>query len=300
MAGSRFKAENGILATGSSTNSIFEHVVSVTGNVYVTGDLLYVGANLYVSGNLVYTNTQISGDLVPTTPVGQNLGNNTSRFDGYFRNINVSGNLHPSANGLLLGNTGRRWDTYSTNIDAVGTLTLGSTANVAGALNVNGAVTIANVVAEGNTTITGFVNVTSSANVGGNLRVNGTSTLVGNTSITGNVVAKGIILDNAAIYSNSASVTTTAATIIDSYPKSQSFFGKVIVTVNAANSSLHSIEMNYLHDNTNVLVTKYGEVYNTNLGTFDIIINNANVEISFTATSANTYTVKTLRQIVLS
>lgn len=300
MARSRFKAEDGILVSGVGTNSIFEHTVSIGANLYVTADLLYVGANLYVTGNIVYTNTQIGSDLTPTTPVGQSLGNTNSRFDGYFRDINVSGNLHPTANGLLLGNTGRRWDAYTTNINATGTLTLTGNANLSNSITVAGFANVNNTLAAGNTTVTGFINVSTTANVGGNLTVGGVTNITGNVTSSGNVAARGVVMNNAIIVSNTATVTNTSVNVIDSFPKSLGYFGKLLVTVNAANASLHAIEITFLHDNTNVLVNKYGEVFNTNLGTFDAQINNANLDITFTATTANTYTVKTLRQTILS
>lgn len=300
MAGSRFKVENGILVAGAGTNSIFEHTVSVGANLYVTADLLYVGANLYVTGNMVYTNTQISSDLTPTTPAGQALGNSANRFDLYARNISVSGNLHPTANGGALGNTGRRWDAYTTNINATGTLTITGNTNLSNSITVAGFANINNTLATGNTTVTGFINVSTTANIGGNLSVGGVSSFTGNVASSGNVAARGVVMNNALITTNTATVVNTSVNVIDSFPKSLGYFGKLLVTVNAANVSMHCIEITFLHDNTNVLVNKYGEVFNTNLGTFDAQINNANLEILFTATTANTYTVKTLRQTILS
>ena len=300
MAGARFKVENGILAVGVDSNSMFEHDVGINANLYVQGDLLYVGNNLIVSGNLVYSNTSIQGDLVPTSETGAALGNTTNRFDGYFRIINISGNVTPTANGVLLGNTTRRWDTYSTNVNASGNLTIGGNTTLSGNVSVAGQATFNNVVSFGNTTLVGTMNVTSTANVGGNLNVSGAATVTGNVTSSANVIGKGFISDHAAIFSNTRLVSNTSQVIIDSFPKSLAYFGKLIVTVNAGNSQVHAVEMLFAHENTNVLLTKYGEVFNTKLGTFDASINNANVEIYFTASVANTYTVKTLRQLILA
>lgn len=301
MSGTRFKVENGLLVTGTNTNTIFEHIVGINANLYVYGDMVYVGNNLYITGNLVYTNTQVQGDLIPISETGANLGNNTYRFDGGFRLITVSGNVLPTSNGLFLGNTSRRWDAYTTNVSATGNITVG------GNTTITGQTSISNTLSSGNTTITGFVNASSSAAIGGNLSVTGVSTLSGNVGITGNITASGntrtkaVIFDNAALFSNTATVAnTTATTVIDSFPGSQGYFSKMFISVNAANTLLHSIEMMLIHDNTNVLVTKYAELFNTKLGSFDAVINGSNVDVTFTATAANTYVVKTLRQQILS
>lgn len=300
MAGSRFKVENGILAVGADSNSMFEHVVGINANLYVQGDLLYVGNNLVVVGNLIYSNTSIQGDLVPTTQTGAALGNTSNRFDGYFRFITVSANITPTANGVLLGNTSRRWDTYSTNVSASGNLTVGGNTTLTGNLTVNGSAAFNNVVATGNTTLLGFINVSSNANVGGNVRVGGVTTVTGNVVSAANVISKGFVTDHVATVSNSQTVTTTGPAIIDSFPRSSSYFGKLIVAVNAGNTLVHTVEMLLAHENTNVLLTKYAEIFNTRLGTFDASINNANVEIYFTPTVANTYTVKTVRHSILA
>lgn len=305
MAGSRFKVENGLLVKGTSTNSVFEHQVAVNANLTVTADLLYVGGNLYVTGNQIIAGQTIyATDILPSTATGLFIGNTTHRFDGLFRNLEASGNLHPQSNGLLFGNTTRRWDTYSSNVNASGSMTVGanalfqSTVNISGNLNVTGNTNGGNI-NSGNTTITGFINVSTTANVAGNLQIGGVSTLTGNVTSTGNVQSKGFILDNAAFFSNTKSVTTTSVTVIDSFPKAYSNFCKMFITVQSG-SLYHSIDMNSIHDGTNILVTKYGEIYNTKMGTFDANINGANVEITFQASGAGTYTVKSTRQQTLA
>lgn len=303
MSGTRFKVENGLLVTGTDSNTLFEHVVGISANLYVYGDMVYVGNNLFVTGNLVYTNTQVLGDLIPIAETGANLGNNTFRFDGGFRLVTVSGNVLPTSNGLFLGNTSRRWDAYTTNVSATGNITVG------GNTTITGQTSISNTLSMGNTTITGFVNVSSSATIGGNISVSGVSTLsgnvgiTGNANVTGNIVVAGnstteaVIFDNAALFTNTVIVAnTTSTTVIDSFPGSQGFFSKMFISVNAANTLLHSVEMMLIQDKTNVLVTKYAELFNTKLGSFDAVINGSNVDVTFTASAANTYVVKTLRQ----
>ena len=299
MANTRFKAENGILVTGA--NSIFMQQVQVNANLTVNSDLLYVGGNLYVQGDQIISGTTVyDTDIIPATPTGRIVGNTTNRFDVYARNINVSGNLHPNTSGLLLGNASARWDTYSSNV------------SVSGVISVTGNSTFTNVAA-GNTNITGFINVSTSANIGttltvggngaitGNLTVSGITTLTGNVSAGANVSAKALILDNAAIFSNTATVSNTTQNIVDSFPKADADFAKLILTVKpSSGAQRHAAEILLIHDGTNVLVTEYADLYNTSLGSFDASINNANVEIYFTSALANasvTQTVKVIRQV---
>lgn len=304
MADSRFKVENGLLVRGS--NSVFEDRVNVNANLTVTADLLYVGGNLYVTGDQVIAGTTVyDTDILPQSTTGRKIGNTTHKFDGLFRDIEINGNLHPTSNNLLLGNTSKRWDAYTTNVNASGTLTVAGNsifqANVTVQANiaVNANTTLGNV-ASGNTSVTGFINVSSSANVAGTLRVAGESTLVGNTTVTANVATKGLLLDHGAVFSNTKSVTTTSSTVIDAFPKAYSNFAKLFISVASATSTYHAIEMIVIHDGTNVLVTRYGEIYNTKLGTFDSNIVGDNVEVSFQASGAGTYTVRTVRYQTLA
>jgi hypothetical protein len=275
--------------------------VQVNANLTVNSDLLYVGGNLYVQGNQIISGTTLyDTDIIPSSVTGRLLGNNTNRFDLNSRNVSVSGNIHPNTSGLLLGNTTARWDTYSTNV------------SVSGVISVTGNSTFTNVAA-GNTNITGFVNVSTSANVGGaltvggntgvtgNLAVTGITTLTGNVTMGANATAKALILDNAAIFSNTATVSNTTQNIVDSFPKADADFAKLILTVKPSSGvQRHASEILLLHDGTNVLLTEYADMYNTSLGSFDASINNANVEIYFTSAAANatvTQTVKVIRQV---
>lgn len=299
MADTRFKAENGLLVTGA--NSIFEQEVQVNANLTVNSDLLYVGGNLYVQGDQIISGTTLyDTDILPVATTGRQVGNTTHRFDVYARNINVTGNLHPSATGKLLGNTTARWDTYSSNVD------------VSGVIAVTGNSTFTNVAA-GNTNITGFINVSTTANVGGNLTVGANASITGNLAVTGvtsftgnvtasaNISAKALILDNAAIYSNATTVTSTTQSIVDSFPKADAAFAKYIVTIQpSSGTSRQALEILLTHDGTNVLVVEYAKLYNTLLGSFDAGINNANVELYFTSLAANasvTQSVKVIRQV---
>lgn len=300
MANTRFKAENGLLVTGA--NSIFEQQVQVNANLTVNSDLLYVGGNLYVQGDQIISGTTVyDTDIIPLAATGRIVGNTTNRFDFFGRNFNVTGNVFPVVSGGLLGNTSSRWDTYSTNVNASGTLTVGGSGSIGTTL------------AAGNTSVTGFINVSTTANVGttltvggntsigGNLSVSGIITMTGNVTMSANATAKALILDNAAIFSNTATVSNTTQNIVDSFPKADADFAKLLLTVKPSSGvQRHASEILLLHDGTNVLLTEYADLYNTSLGSFDASINNANVEIYFTSALANasvTQTVKVIRQV---
>ena len=297
MASQRFKVDNGLLAGNSAASSQFAHNVQVSANLTVNGDLLFVGGNLFVQGNQIITGqTLYATDLLPGVANGIKISNTTFRFDAYFRNVSVNGYLVPDSSGVALGNSLNRWSTYVTNLDVLNASTFSGNAVFTANVTVTAPLTVTNLSSLGNTSVTGFVNVSSYANVAGNLAVTGTTTFVGNVTANANISAKALVLDYATMSSNGSTVTLTGNNKIDSYPKTSSYTSKVIVSVNKANTSLHMIEMLVINDGTNVLLARYGEVYNTSLGTFDAAINNANVEIYFSPTSANTYTVRTFRQ----
>ena len=291
MADTRFKIENGLTVSGA--NTILRDTLEVNANTYVRGDLLFVSGDFFIGGNIQYTNTSIAGDLVPTTATGIALGNTSRRFEGFFVNISVSGAATPTANGGSLGNTSNRWFAYTTNIDATGQLTLAG--NVA--VNTNALVVDAsnkrvgvNMTPAGSNTLS----VNGPTFVNGPIIVNGSITSVGGLSATGTSIAFG----NAAIYSNTATGTTGSITI-DGFATGLGRAAKMFIYVDAGNTVVHSIEMMLLHEGTNVLVTKYAEIFNSSLGTFDANIVTGNVVVTFTPTTTGSYTVKTIRQQML-
>lgn len=292
MSDARFKAENGILVRGTSgsANSYIEHNLGLGANLTVSGNLISVAGDLVISGNIVYTATQIqSTDFLPSSPSGINLGNSSYRFDGYFRNINVSNTLVPAtASGVTLGQPGARWDTYSTNVNANGALSVAGVAALTNTLAVTGNSTFSNSV-----TIVGRITTSNTANIAGTLTVGGA------VNVASNVTSKGIILDNATIFSNTKTVTDTSKTTIDSFANSSSNFSKVLIAVKDA-TYYHAVEMLIIHTGSNVFYTQYGEIFNARIGTFDAEYNGSNVDIYFTALSSGTYTVKTIRQNILA
>lgn len=302
MANTSFKIENGLTVAGA--NSVFEKPVRVNANTTIDADLLLVTGNFTVQGNYVITGTTTyDTDLIPLS-AGRSLGNTTQRWTySHTDNLTVYTTLLPSANAVTFGSLTKRWEAYTTSINASGAVSISNTASlgntsVGGFINATGTGQFG-----GNVSITGFVNATTTGQFGGNvtsggaLSVSGTSTLTGNVVSSGNVTAKGVILDHAAFFANTKSVTTTSPTVIDTYPKAESNFCKLIVTVKSG-TNVEATEILLLHEDTNVIVTKYADLYNTKMGSVEAVINGANVDISFTALSAGTYTVKTLRQMI--
>lgn len=286
----RFKADKGLLVSGA--NSIFSTVVGIEANLHVIGSTIFVGQDLIVNGNLVYQNTSVSDSIVPTAN-GLGLGLPSNRFDLYAEDISVSQTLIPTSNSVNLGNTTNRWLTYSSNTNVAGTLvvsgnvTINTTALAVNATNkrvgINAAAGSVALTVSGASAFTGNVAVTGEVSLTGSITANGTYVTFGNSTFA----------------SNTTSVTTTNSTVVDSWPKTTGKAAKIFSFVDAGNNSIHSIEMMIIQEGTNVLLTKYGEVYNSDLGTFDANINGANVEVSFVADNAGTYTVKTIRQMMI-
>lgn len=292
MADTRFKVDKGLWVTketGSTSNSTIETDFNVTGNVNITGNLLHITGDFSVGGNIVYSNTQIAGDLVPTTP-GANLGNTTNRFTGWYTNTSMSGYLYPTANDVLLGSPTLRWNTYTTNVNSSGTLTVTGNSSFGSALSidttnkrvgVNSAVTTSALTVVGDSTFTG--NVTISAALSS-----------GNTSVTSVTFGVG------AMYSNTKTATYTQGTptVVDSFPTSLGNSAKIHIMA-ANNTTYHTEEILLIHNGVSVFATKYAGVYNTSMGSFDANVNGSNIEISFNTALTGPYTVKTIRQQML-
>lgn len=302
MANTSFKIENGLTVAGA--NSVFEKPVRVNANTTIDADLLLVTGNFTVQGNYVITGTTTyDTDLIPLS-AGRSLGNTSQRWTyAHTDNLTVYTTLVPNANAVTFGSLTKRWEAYTTSINATGAVSVSNTASlgntsVGGFINATGTGQFG-----GNVSITGFVNATSTGQFGGNvssngnLSIDGISTLTGNVVSSGNVTSKGLILDHAAFFANTKSVTTTTATVVDSFPRADANFCKLIITAKSG-TNVQAMEVLLLHEDTNVILTKYADLYNTRLGTVDAAINGANVEVSFTALSAGTYTVKTLRQMI--
>jgi len=290
MTDTRFKAEKGIWAIGP--NSTFES------NVYVNGSTFFVGVDLIIGGNLVYANTSLAGDLIPSLP-GAALGNSTNRFAVWAASIDANTQIIPSTSGLPLGNNTNRWLTYTANLDSNGSLT------VSGNVTVNTTAFLVDATNKRvgiNTAPGAFaLTVAGVSSLTGNVSITGNATITGAATITGVSTVGSLALANGGLTTNTTAVSTGAATTVDSWPKATGHAAKMTVFVDGSalpTPVIHSLDMLIIHDGTNVLMTKYGEIYNTSLGSFDASITGANVNVTFTATSANTYYVKSIRQLM--
>lgn len=88
MANTYFKVDNGILANG---DSLFQANVTVNASANVVQNLT-VGGDLTVNGNIAFSNVSVSGQMLPTAN-GVLLGNTVRRFTLSADNINFSNSV---------------------------------------------------------------------------------------------------------------------------------------------------------------------------------------------------------------
>jgi hypothetical protein len=223
-------------------------------------------------------------DLVPTSNGVRTVGTAGNTFLGNFYDVTIYNSIIPSANTKALGSPTRRWDTYSNNISSTGTLQVQLGGQFSNTLTVTGGVQFSNTLA-----------------VIGNVTV-GNATNFSNVSVFGNVASNGLVMPYGGIFTNTATINSTTATIVDAFPKTLGSAAKVVLAIANSSSGQQAIEILMVHAGTTVTQTQYADVYNTKLGSFDTVINNANVEIKFTSLAANatvTQTVKIIRQQML-
>jgi hypothetical protein len=139
---------------------------------------------------------------------------------------------------------------------------------------------------------TATLQVGGDASVAGN--ISATSLSVSTVAATGNTFA----FNGGQISSNGATVAATSTPqLIDSFPKAAAKLAKYHIRVANTTNGIHGAEVLLAHEGTNVLMTVYGEVFGSELGTFDATINGANVELTYTGTIGET--VKLVRTQVL-
>lgn len=316
MADTRFKAENGLLVVGNSatTNSAFEHVVNMSANLYVRGDYFFVGGDFVIQGNQIITGQSLFDvDILPVTQTGRAVGNSTHRFDINARNVNVTGNLFPTANNLLLGNNTSRWNVHTTSINAAGPVTITNSVSITGTLTINGTSTFSNtsanvlfIASNGNVGIANSTPVHKLA-VGGTANFNGAVNVNNTLAVQSNATSNGyLISSHAAVFGNTKSISTATKTVIDAYPKALGNFSKNYVTIYVSNTEgtyVHAAEVSTIQSASFSYLTVYGEIFNLKLGTFDADFSGDNVEIYFTPTTANSsypFTVKSIRNQILA
>jgi hypothetical protein len=209
----------------------------------------------------------------------------------------LSANVNVDSGTLFVDATNNRVGVNNTSPDA--SLTVTGTANVSGAAVIAGLTTLSG---NANTTT---ANVSVALNVGANVNLTTTRINVGNSTVNTFVTSTTVETDGTVVVgagsvyrsSNTASTSSTSQTIIDSYPKTEGNFARYVVGIKDAGATVvHTIELMAIHDGTTVSLSKYGEIFNSaSLGTFDAVINTANVELKFTAANNTPFTIKTSR-----
>lgn len=280
-----FKVDKGIYVKGA--NNIFETQTLFNDIVTVNASAMFIVGDLSVTGNLTYSNTSLSGDLVPAIN-GSNLGNTTNRFVLYATDINVSGQVLPTVTNGNLGSTSLRWFVYSSNTDVQNVLTANN-------LIVNGNLVFANA-ATRRVGVNAVPSGTAALQVGGDVSVTGN---VNATNIIGTVVGSGNVLgaNGFTFASNSATIASTGvAQVVDQFASATCKFAKYNVRIANTTNGIHGADILLVHEGTNVIMT-VEEVFASELGTFDATLSGGNVQLTYTGTAGET--VRLLRTQVL-
>lgn len=305
MANTRFKTENGILVTGEidsefQTQTLFSANVTVNSAVLIVNGALIVGnsagggvsdlsvtGDLLVSGNLVYTNTSVEGGLTPAVD-GDDLGNPSFRFDGFFANVNVYGYLNPSSNTIPLGNSTARWVVSANTLDLSGEVTGSGNVTInTDAFKVNAS---GKQVAINTASYSGALNVTGAVNVNGDI--------VSTANVAGALIKAG----SSYIVTNTGTINSSSATVVDEFANSAMKAVKYLAYAeNNTTTNRYMVEITGLNVGSSLLITQYGEVNNAVLGTFTMAKVGANIQLSYTdsgASAGNTSTVTVIRTIL--
>lgn len=289
MANAQFKAEYGIV-TGSNSASVLDGILTITGNTVINADAVIISGNLTILGNLNYTDIGISGNLNPDVDQSW-LGNTTHSWSVSGYTVRSFGGIFPmantgraggysQANSVPLGNSTNRFAAALSTASISGNLTTSANANIGGgALIVN---------ASSNTVgINAIPNTSFALVVGGAIKAG--SIDVGALDVSG-VGSNGVLISTNAIV-----VTNTSANPVDSIPIAQARIAKYVVGARQGANS-HSMEIVAVNDGSNtVQMSRYGEVYNTFLGGWNVDVAGANLVLYFTANVSGSVTVSTVR-----
>ena len=120
-ANSRFKVDNGLVASG---NAIFYDRVDVQANAFFNNDLFVVSGNLVVNGSLIYANVTVGNGGILLIADQQPLGNTSRRFNAFLYDTISYGTLRPDANGGALGTTTERFNIFAGNIALTDSITM--------------------------------------------------------------------------------------------------------------------------------------------------------------------------------
>lgn len=205
-ANSRFKVDNGLVASG---NAIFYDRVDVEANAHFKNDLFVVSGNLVVNGSLVYANVTIGQGGVLLIADQQPLGNTSNRFNAFLYDTISYSTLRPNANGGALGTTTARFDVFANNITLTNSLQLTGGGGVNSSLytgTASNANTVYNISANGIVVRTG----TGTGTTVSIASTDGLSVLNGN-GVAGNPTIS--FVANAGLFTNTAGVWVNASAI---------------------------------------------------------------------------------------
>jgi hypothetical protein len=126
----------------------------------------------------------------------------------------------------------------------------------------------------------------------------GTIVVTGGIGVSGTVYSDIISVSGIAVdTSNTFTTSSISQVTIDSFSTSIYRSAKYFVQMTSSTSH-HVIELSLVHDDTNVYLAQYGEVFtNASLGTFDVSITSGIANLLFTATNAVTK-VKLIRRSI--
>ena len=124
--------------------------------------------------------------------------------------------------------------------------------------------------------------------VEGSVTVNGTGSFEDTVTIQSQRNGTGAYFDTSELQSSTSTISagSTTATNVNSFAASTFTTAKLLVQVTQG-SSIHSTELMLIHNGTDVYMTEYGTIYNSDIiVTFDAIVTGGNVEVRLTKTSA--------------
>ena len=219
---------NGTLGIGNTTlrfDGYFDDLDADDLNVLddaIIGDALDVGGAANVQGSvtlgsdtsdIIRVHGLVNTHIIPDTS-GRDLGSAAKRWDAALQNANTSGSLLVGTTSTLTGAV-----TGSNTINITGAATFGNTMSVTNSatfsntVGIVGPATLSNTISvANNATVTGTLGVTRATTLANTLAVTGTSTLTGDVTAAGNIKAASA---NVSGHTNVASIGATGAADFD-------------------------------------------------------------------------------------
>jgi hypothetical protein len=290
------------LTVSTTTNAVS---VSNGGALTVAGGAAVAG-NLYVGGNIVNTGGQLSlatGSFITSFVTGATQSNSTNTGAlqivggvGIGGNLYIGGTLFSQGAPVLTTASFNNTPADGTDIDVVD---VGG-----GILEFNNISTLQSVTLRGSTTNRQINLTNTTASTG---TTSGALIVSGGVGVSNNVSAQGYNLIYGNITSSIKTVSTTSATIIDSYWFSQYRSAKYIIQIDEGTSSTHRSQTSELltvafNTGTSSLV-EYANVFSTiDLGSYDTLMTNVGTDTSvnlyFISIDAVPKTIKIIRTAV--